>query len=458
MKYKFILEGSVVKALMRLSWPVAIAMIVQLSYGLADTFFVAKLGAKEVAAVTYSFPIMFIFFSLAQGLAVGTTSLIAQYYGKKDIKNASNVAEHSLFIAVVIAVLLSVVVEILQKHIFMLLGADKSLISLIMSYSTIMFGAVALIFVAFVGNSILRGIGDMKTPMRIMLTSSLLNMILDPFFIFGLWFFPRLGIAGAAVATVISRSVMVILIFYILLREKEHLRISLKFRFKPKIFKEILKVGLPASVSSSMNAVGAAILMFFISAFGSMAVAAWGIIMRIESIIFLPMRGIGVASVTMIGQNLGAKKEKRATKTAIISIIVSVVSVSLLGAVLFFYSGFFMGLFVSNKKVISFGILYFTYIVFSYPFQGLLNTGEAILQGSGRLKHVVLADLMRWAILLGAGISVLKSMNLHLFFILFMSAYIVSSLYIAVVLLRGKWKKPVIMDEPEVAERMTEID
>ncbi len=458
MKYRFILEGSVVKALLKLSWPVAVAMVVQLSYGLIDTFFVAKLGAREVAAVTYSFPIMFIFFSLAQGLAVGTTSLIAQYSGKKNVKNASNVAEHSLFIAIVIALLLSVISERFQKQIFMLIGADKSLIPLIMSYSTIMFGAVAVIFIAFVGNSILRGIGNMKTPMRIMLISSLLNMILDPFFIFGVWFFPKLGIAGAAVATVISRSVMVILIFYILFREKEHLRLSLKFRFKPKIFREILKVGLPASASSSMNAIGAAILMFFISAFGSMAIAAWGIIMRIESIIFLPMRGIGMASVTMIGQNLGAKKEKRATKTALISILISVVSVSMLGAVLFFYSGFFMGLFVSNREVISFGILYFTYIIFSYPFQGLLYTGESILQGSGRLKHVVIADTMRWAILLGAGISVLKNMNLHLFFILFMSAFMVSSLYIAAVLLSGKWKKPVIMDEPEIAERMTEID
>ncbi len=457
----FIIRERIHRVLFRLSWPVLVSMLVHFSYNIVDTIFVARLGAEYVAAVTYCFPILFVIFSVAQGLAIGTTALIAQYTGAGNKRDASNTAEHSLLLAIIIAVVITILIITFQRSIFGLMGATQDILSITLQYSTIIFGAFSVVFIAFICNSMLRGVGDMKTPMRALVASSLLNVVLDPLFIFGIGPFPMMGIRGAAVASVISRVFMVCYVLFHLFRRQTQIVLSPRyFRFNKRIFKRLMEVGFPASIASTLTALGNTILMRVVSMYGAMAVAAWGIIIRLDSIIMLPLIGIGTATVTIIGQNLGAGNIKRTNEIARFSLILATLCAGVLALLLWFNSEFLIKVFVDNVEVLEFGRGFFSVMVFGYPLFGFMYTSVSILQGSGHLKPVVIATILRWGSVLGLSCSlrgVLKN-NYHGLFYIILFGIGLAAAYLAMELLKGKWRKPVIKPEGVLEEELTFVD
>jgi len=443
----YITKGKILPSLFKLGWPVMVSMILHFSYNLADTLFVAKLGAEHVAAITFTFPILYLVFSIASGLAIGTTSLIAQYTGARNKKAASNIAEHSLLISLVVSILVVVPVLIFQKKIFALMGAPSDLIPLILQFSTTFFLGFWTIFVFFVGNAILRGTGEMKKPMISMILTSVLNIILDYLLIFGIGPFPELGLRGAALATVITRFIAMVYILYCLAKGSKYLSISLKyFKFKWSIVKEILKIGGPATASVTLDAIGVTLITSFMAVYGPLAVAAYGIIMRVEGIIFLPIRGIGMAAITMIGQNIGAQKMKRAGKTAFYAVSIASGIVTIMGVLLLIFSKSLAMLFVSEAQVISYVTMYFLILVWGIPLKGLYFTGTAILQGAGHLKPVLKAIGVIWTtffIVMFFLRDVFFSSPKYLFITILCGVF-TSSLYILKHLLKGEWKQAVI--------------
>ncbi len=444
---KYLTQGSVPKAILMLGWPIMVSMLVHLSYNIIDTIFVARLGANAVAAVTYCFPIIFIIFSLAQGLGIGTTALVAQFLGAGKTKEASNVAEHSIALAIILSLLITIPVLLLQKRIFALMGAPSQLLSLITLYSSLIFGAFSIVLITFVLNSVFRGIGEMKIPMRALVFSAIFNIILDPIMIFGLLGFPKLGITGAALATVISRLVALGYVIFILVKKELPIKLSLRyFRFKPVIIKKIISVGLPATLSTTLDALGSSVLMNIVSLFGAMAVAAWGIMIRLESILFMPMRGIGAATITLIGHNVGAGNKQRAKKVAFTAMAFVIAIVSLLGIVLYSYPEAFVRIFISERAVISFVKLYLSVMVFAYPFMAVLFIGISVLQGSGHLRPVLLSTIIKWAIILSASYLLKSSLAARpiIFFVLLAVAYIFVSLLVLVIIFLSRWLEPVV--------------
>src|SRR3989344_2458935 len=273
------------KAMLALALPIVITMIVQVMYNIVDTAFVGRLGAEAIAALTFSFPLFFILISLNSGIGIGVNSVISRYLGSENKKGAENAAVHGILISLFFGLIIIVIGMLTLKPLFLLFGATENVLNLAMGYMSVILLAVIFIFPSFVLNSIFSAQGDTKTPMKVQILALLSNIILDPIFIYVLGY----GVVGAAVATLISFSLGLILSIYFI-RTKSYLRVSLKnFKFSPLLIKQIFYVGAPASFMMLLMSVYIMFINRFMAHFGVEYVAAFGIASRLESVATMPV-------------------------------------------------------------------------------------------------------------------------------------------------------------------------
>ena len=294
------------KSLWRLAIPIIAGMAIQTLYTIIDMIFIGRLGGESIAAVAFNFPIFFFIMGLTFGLGSGVTASIARFIGADDKVNADNAAEHSVVIAFLLSLILTVLGLIYGKDILILMGCTDDVIDLSYDYLRIScYGISFLIFSAFF-RSILSGEGDMKLPMMIAALGTVLNTILDPIFIFAL----DLGVAGAAWATTISQ-IVVFLIFVYMLFVKEHAYVQFKMKdFSPSFFiiMDIIKVGLPTSIQMIIMSLGQVVFNKMLVSYSTDAVAAYQVGGRVDMLVFLPIMGIASALTTIIGMFFGAKE------------------------------------------------------------------------------------------------------------------------------------------------------
>lgn len=256
-------------------------------------------------------------FALASGVGVGTTSLVARCLGRKDLNSAESAAKHSLLLAATVGPCFALTGLVCQRSLFTLMGAGPDILPLVLEYSTLIFLGSIFILISIAASSVLRGEGDMRTPMVTMIIAVVLNAVLDPLLIFGIGIFPRLGVRGAAMATLISRAVGCVLIVGYLFKGRALIRLRLRgFRYDRGIIGGILSVGLPTSLNRVIMSLGAVLLIRIVAAFGFCAIAAYGIAMRLDQLVVLPCIGIATAVVAIVGHNVGARRFDRAASTA----------------------------------------------------------------------------------------------------------------------------------------------
>ena len=195
-------KGSIPKNILSLALPMMAAFLLNTAFHIVDTIFVGRLSALALAAISVTFPVIFIMIALAAGVGVGVTSLIARLLGAKRKKEADNVAEHGLLLGIVLALTFKIFGLAFSRPLFLLLATEE-MMPLVLEYMHIIFGGSFFMFLAFMSNSILRGEGDMKTPMKMMMLAAVANISLDPLLIFGIGFFPRMDMSRAALAPVI---------------------------------------------------------------------------------------------------------------------------------------------------------------------------------------------------------------------------------------------------------------
>ncbi|MCK5547976.1 MAG: MATE family efflux transporter, partial [Thermoplasmata archaeon] len=273
------------RTLFLLAAPIILGMAMQTGFNLVDTYFIGMLGFEQLAAIGVTFPVVFIFIAIAAGLQIGSTALISQALGARKKKLASNVAEHSLLIAVIVGVLISVLGVLFSPPLFSYMGVEGDVLAMTIQYANLIFLGFIFLFIGFVSQGIIQAGGDTVTPTKNLLIAIVLNIILDPIFIFGLGPIPAMGLVGAGIATVLSRMVGAFLNIWYVFAGRSAVDIEPK-SFKPdaSIFLGILKIGLPSSVSHSINSVGMILLMGLVGAFGTAAIAAFGVGMRLESL------------------------------------------------------------------------------------------------------------------------------------------------------------------------------
>ncbi|NQU67039.1 MAG: MATE family efflux transporter, partial [Candidatus Marinimicrobia bacterium] len=353
----------------KLSIPMMLGMMVQAIYMLVDTAFIGKwVGGTALAGLGYVFPIMFIIFGLTFGLGSGVTTVIAQYIGRNEKRKADNAAEHSVLLGIILCIVVLVLGYSQGDHFISIQGAKPEVIGDALNYFHIMIGGSCFMIFSIFFRSILSGEGEAMFPMKVMAIGTVLNIILDPIFIFVL----NLGVPGAAIATIISRMVAGIVVLVYLFKEKAIIRISIKyFKYQFNIVKELFKIGFPSSISQIITALSMFILLTIVTKFGVEAVAAYGIAFRLDSVAIMPVIGMMTAVMTIVGQNIGAGNLKRAYKTVFISSKIAVGYTLIIGLLLLIFSVPISRLFNRELLVISYASKYLIINAFAFMFTGV---------------------------------------------------------------------------------------
>lgn len=367
------------KALLTLAYPTLIAMIVQIMYNIVDTAFVGRLGAEAIAALTFSFPIFFILIALNQGIAIGMASRISRFLGGKKKESAENTAMHGLFISLGLAIVIFFAGILTLKPLFSVFGATASVIELSMQYMSVILIGIFFMFPAFVLGSMFTAQGDTKTPMKVQVIALLLNIILDPIFIYVLGY----GVKGAAIATSITFFVALFLFIHYIKR-KSYLQIRLRsFKYSFPICKEICKVGAPATLIMLLMSVYIIFINRFMAHFGTNYVASFGIASRLESVAVMPILAISTSVMTLVGMFFGAKRYDLLKNIIRYAVIVGSVFTSVMGFFFYLFPSFFLRIFTPDITLLNLASAYLRVAVFTFPIMAIgLIIGRA-MQGMG---------------------------------------------------------------------------
>ncbi|MEF8773679.1 MAG: MATE family efflux transporter [Halobacteriales archaeon] len=381
-----------------LAWPIIVIQLLQVAYNLADTFWLGRLSADAVGALSVAFPLIFLLISVAGGFTAAGAILVAQYTGAESEGSAGKVAGQTLSFVTLLAAVLAGAGYLLTERLLGLLpsqaATQQQVIPLAADYMEVFFLGLPALFGFFVFNSLMRGYGNTRTPMRVMFVSVAINVVIDPLFIFGFepLSIPAMGIEGAALATILSRAVATVLGVYVLFVAPTGPDVSLSdLRLELDTVWQILRLGVPTAAEQSMSALAMVTLTAMVVAFQPPVVSAYGLGNRLISLVFLPAIGLGRATNTMVGQNLGAEKADRAERavwTAAkvgsgVMLVVAVVAALVPGPIV----GVFMATGTAEAaETIRFGAEYLRVRSVEFAFIGVLQVMLGAFRGAGNTK------------------------------------------------------------------------
>ncbi len=396
-----LLEGPIAGALLRLAGPVVLANVFQTVYQLTDTFWVGRLGAVAVAAVSFSFPVIFLFVAVGAGVTIAGTILVAQAEGRGDARRVDYVAGQTYAIVLLLAVVLSGAGFVLSEPLLRLMGAGPEVLPLAAEYLRLSYLGLPFVFGYFVFQALLRGVGDVNTPLVIVAGTVLLNFVLDPLFILGWGPVPALGVAGAAAATISTQALAAGIGAWLLLSGRRPIRVRLgDLRPDLALARRIAELGFPASIEQGMRALGLTVLVTLVAGFGSDAVAAYGVGTRIFSFVLIPALGLGLATSTVVGQNVGAGQRLRARQTAAVGAWIAFGTMTAAGLLAFVFARPLVAAFVpGDPAVIESGARFLRIMA---PAWGLIGVQVVIgggFSGAGRTTvSMVLAIASLWVL------------------------------------------------------------
>jgi MATE family, multidrug efflux pump len=350
-------EGKLSRAILLLSIPAVLEMVMESVFVIVDIYFVSKLGANAVATVGITESIVTIIYAIAIGLGTATTSLVSRRIGEKNPDAASVAAYQAILTGFVISILIGLPGALFSKRLLGAMGASKVIIGTMSGYTSIMLGGNIVIMMLFIINAIFRSAGDAAVAMKVLWIGNIINIILDPCLIFGLGPFPHLGVVGAAVATNIGRGTAVLVQFYLLFFGKKRIRLSMNHLLVDfKIMVKLLQLSFGSIGQNLIGTTSWIALVRILSIFGSEVVAGYTIAIRIIGFTLLPSWGISNAASTLVGQNLGAGKPGRAERSVWITGWVNMILLSVIGLILFLFPEIFIRFFIDNENVIKSGV------------------------------------------------------------------------------------------------------
>ena len=380
-----LLQGPVGKTLISLAMPMAFGIAAIILFTVVDTFYVGRLGAEQLAAMGFTFPISYIVMSIAMGLSVGTSSTIARAIGEGHQLKVQRLTTDGLGLAFVIVTCFSLIGLTNLNTIFSMIGAKGEILELISDYMIPWCLGVGLLVIPMVGNGAIRATGDTKTPATIMVIAGIVNIVLDPFLIFGIGPFPRLELQGAALATVVSWGVTFTASLWILGKREGMIRLPI---FDPKhtfdSWKQILHIGVPAAGANMMEPLSMAVITRMISEYGKEAVAAFGVGGRLEALSLIGIWALSMAMTPFVGQNFGAGNCDRVRAALRFGVKFSLVWGGVTFTVLYFLSGIIAPIFNDNKAVIASIILFLQIIPISYAMYGISTLVNSTFNALGK--------------------------------------------------------------------------
>lgn len=450
-------EGRIISSLLSLALPIIAANILQSAYQLIDTFWLGRLGADAVAAVSLSFPLLFLVLSLGAGLTLAGTVLVAQYQGANNPKMVDFSSSQSVFLILLTSIVLAILSYFASEPLMKIIGAGPDIIEDSVTYFKVSSLGFVFLFLFFIFQSLMRGIGKVMLPVYIVLFTVILNAGLDPLFIYGYGPIPGFGVAGAAVASVITQAVAATIGLIILFRGRHGIKITLSaMYFNMENLKRTFRIGFPASIEQSTRALGMTFMMVIVTSFGSDIVAAYGIGARMLSFIVVPALGLGIATTSLVGQNIGALKIKRAEKAAILSARLAFFGFTGMGLLMFMVAEPLTAFFIpDDPQVIKDGALFIKIMSVSFGFLGLQQVMNGTFNGAGFTKASMLISIMSlWIVRFP--LAYMLSYKTDLGPVGIWWAFPISNLIAGIVAFAyfktGYWKKRVIRDRSLLTE------
>ena len=453
---KDLTEGSIPKHLLLFSIPMLAGNAMQIGYGLINTIWVGHLvGENAVGAVGVSLPVLYVLFGFAMGMSIATTIVVSQYYGAKDYRMVEKAVGTAFSISLVIGSVLTISAILSSDLLLRLMATPPENFTMASTYLKINLAGFMLFYLGMLINFTLRGIGDTLTPLIFMSVGLGLNAVLDPFFIGGFGPFPRLGLNGAAYATVVSQATaLTVAIIY--LNRKNHL-----IAFHPKkllldrhLTFLLFKIGLPSIVQQCLVSIGSLFIVALVNSFGSAATNAFGAVGRVDMVVFMPALSMSMATSALTGQNLGARKMGRVKEifrwgvvmTSSITILISLIVVFLSRLILMMFG---LG---DDAKVMDIGVSYLRIVGSCYLFFAIMFISNGVINGAGHtMVTMILSLLSQWLVRVPAAWLLSRTrLGLTGIWIAVALSFAVTMTVSLLYYFSGRWKKSTVIKAPAI--------
>jgi len=441
-----LLEGPIIRSLFLLAFPIMGANILQIAYQLIDAFWVGRLGAAAVAAVSVSMPVMFLMISAGLGFAVAGTTLIAQYTGAGDKKMVDHVAAQTMITIVGLSAILAAIGFIGTPYLLDLMGVEPDVRANAVAFLRITFVGLPFAFLYFMFQSLMRGVGQVTVPLFITAGTVVLNFVLDPVLIFGKFGFPALGVTGAALSTLFAQGVAGIIGFLLLLSGRYGIAMTWEaLRPDPAFIKRAFNLGYPASIEQSARGLGATVMTFLITSFGTVTTASYGVGINVLNFVVIPAMGFSMATSTLVGQNIGAGNVARAERVARLAALLTFGALSVVGLLCFLFASHIVALFVPEApEVIREGATFIRIVAWSFGFIGLQFALMGVLRASGNTFEAMIISLVsQWVLQfpLAFILSEHTSLGSEGLWWAFPVSNVATSIIAGIWFARGDWKK-----------------
>lgn len=417
-------QGEISQQIKKLAVPASVGFFFHTMYNVTDTYFAGQISTQALSALTLSFSVFFMMIAFAGGMSEAVTAMVGNALGKKDNQQAGHITLNSFVFALFLSFVLTLIGLLFTPYLMSLLGAEGAYLEESLAYiNIILYGSAFFVFSFFI-NALLNSVGDTVSFRNILIFSSIVNVGLDYWFVFGGLGLEPLGVSGISMATVITEFITMVYLFYKLMKTPllDNYR---DFSIDISVYKELLKQGLPPSTNMVLMATGIFIITYFASSYGKEVIAAFGIGMRVEQIILMPSIGLNVAVLSIVSQNNGAAQFERISETIKTALYYGGI-ISFIGMVLLLVGAeSFMGLFSDDALVIEEGALYLRIEAFIlFPFV-VIFVHIAMLQGIEKPNFIFYISIFRQILAPIALLSLVAFLGLSLVWIWLAIAFIV---------------------------------
>ena len=433
---------------MSFSVPMLVGNLLQIGYSIVNMMWVGRMvGADAVGATAVTAPLVFIMLALVNGLTLATTILVSQHYGAKDLESVGRVVSNSFALTLIVGIVLTVAGILAADPLLRAMDTPAEIFAMASSYLKITILGFLLTYYGNLVISILRGIGDTMTPLIFQAVGLAVNAILDPLLIIGIGPFPRLGLNGAAWASLIALGVAFLLAMVYLNRKGHVAAVNPRsFRLDWGITRKLLQIGFPSVIQQSLISIGGAFVTTFVNGFGASAIAAYGAATRIDGVAFMPAMSMSMSASALAGQNIGARRLERIREvfwwgvlmTSCITIVIS------LGAVLFRRP--LLGFFVDDAQVMDIGAGYLLIEGSSYILFAVMFISNGIINGSGHtMMTMVFSLLSLWIFRVPLSALLTRTpLGITGIWIAIVVSYAVTMIVSLSYYFSGRWKTPVL--------------
>ncbi|HEX6841581.1 MAG TPA: MATE family efflux transporter [Stellaceae bacterium] len=395
-RQRLFLEGPIGRALLRLAVPIILGNLLQTGYQLTDAFWVGRLGAAAVAAVSVSFPVTFLVIALGAGLAIAGATLSAQYMGAGRQDMVNHVAAQTMTMVALTSLVLGAAGYVAAPYLLDLIGVAPDVHSGALGFMRVSFIGIIFVFTFGMFQALMRGVGETRMPLLIVLGTVFLNFALDPLFIFGWGPLPPAGVMGAAIATLATQGLAALLGIWIFLRGRHGIQLSWRdFRPDPPYVKRAFFLGFPGSIELATRGLGPMLMSFLVAGFGTVTLAAYGVGSNILQFVTIPAMGLSMSVSTLVSQNIGAGNIERAQRVTLLGSAAGFVILTLVGAAAYLLAPVLVAFFVSGApEVVAEGAHFIRIMCLAWGAIGVQLSIVSAFRASGNMLSAMVIALV----------------------------------------------------------------